>query len=52
MSALDYITTGLAAFGALAGGLALLRIRGKAPPDADQMREAIAKRRLELEDHE
>ncbi len=45
MSPLDYITAGLAAFGALAGGLALLKLRGKAPPDADRMREAIERAR-------
>lgn len=45
MSALDYITAGLAAFGALTGGLALLRLKGKAPPDADRMRAAIERAR-------
>ena len=45
MSALDYITAGLAAFGALTGGLALLKLKGKAPPDADRMRAAIERAR-------
>ena len=45
MSALDYITTGLAAFGAVAGGLALLKLKGKAPPNADRMREALERAR-------
>ena len=45
MSALDYITTGLAAFGAVAGGLGLLKLKGKAPPNADRMREAIERAR-------
>jgi hypothetical protein len=45
MSALDYITAGLAAFGAVAGGLALLRLKGKAPPDADRMRAALERAR-------
>lgn len=45
MTALDYITAGLAAFGAVTGGLALLRLKGKAPPDADRMRAAIERAR-------
>jgi hypothetical protein len=45
MSLFEIVTTGLAAIGAVTGGLALLKLRGKAPPDADRMRDAIAKAR-------
>lgn len=38
MSALEAVTLALGGIGALAGTLALLKLRGKAPPDGKRLR--------------